>query len=960
MLTLSLLIGASPAYASVHTGEFGISAVSAFELTGNAGCGSFSAEQPALSPSAPKTKTAKKAARNDIGIKYLDASFHLYDSLQKRIFNYAETAYKEFKSVEQWTSFLQGLGFSIEREAAGIPTAFVASYGSGSPVIGMMAEYDAIAGMSQDTVAFKKALVSGAAGHACGHNLLGTGSIAGAVAVAKWLAATGTAGTVKLFGCPAEEGGGGKAYMMREGVFDGLDAMLDWHPDTRNTVNKTSGLANVQVLFTFSGKSSHASGAPEAGRSALDAVEAFDYMMNMMREHVPQTSRIHYVITEGGKAPNVVPDRASVKYFFRSPSRETVQDILSRALKAAEGAAMGTGTTMDYELVSGNYERLPNDAMASLVMRSLEKVGGIKLDAREMAYARAVAAESGVDAALIDKLSVVVPPSEEGYEAYVSSDVGNVTWAVPTGSFRYACFAPGGVGHSWQQVSSGGTTIGTKGALGAAKVLYLSAVELFTNSKLLAEVRSEFLERRGPDFKFEPMMGNRRPPFQPAASLTPEMPDMRTGKAACSAEKAAEAGNAPGRSIFPYRVAKQRGDQGRSRPPVVDLRAGGIPSIVPTARPTADTTGLDIFLHSSAIQNQAESGRCWYFATANVLRGNLEFSVVYPYYWDMLEKANLFLTEVWAHRKEAVDSRYNEALFRRPTWDGGHFMNAVYLIEKYGVAPASAMLETATSRSSGALLRELRRLLRAYGLRMRSTTDPEGVRAAALADVQRVLDQTLGVPPSEFEFEGRKYTPESFRDTFVAPGLSERYVMLMNDPRRPYGRMYRVEGSRNAADGTDWTFLNLPIEELEKIGLASLRAGDKFYFTVDTYQDALPDEGVYDSALFPLDSLLGVDASMTKAELFDSRDVSSAHAMAMCGVRLADSSSGSAAVPVVKDWIAENSFGLGRGAGGYIQMSAGWWRRYMFRMAVDRAFIPAGLLPLLDSTPELIPYWNVY
>ena len=926
--------------------------ISAPALAGSAACGAFSAEQTALSPSA---HNAKKAARSTIGIKYLDANFHLYDSLQKRIFNIAETAYKEFKSAEQWASFLESQGFSVERGVAGIPTAFVASFGSGSPVIGMMAEYDAIAGMSQDTVAFKKPLVKGAAGHACGHNLLGTGSVAGAVATAKWMAANGIAGTVKLFGCPAEEGGGGKAYMMREGVFDGLDAMLDWHPDTRNTVNKTSGLANVQVLFTFSGKSSHASGAPEAGRSALDAVEAFDYMMNMMREHVPQTSRIHYVITEGGKAPNVVPDRASVKYFFRSPSRETVQDILARALKAAEGAAMGTGTTMDYELVSGNYERLPNDAMASLVMRSLEKVGGIKLDAREMAYARAVAAESGVDAALIDKLAIVVPPSEEGYEAYVSSDVGNVTWAVPTGSFRYSCFVPGGVGHSWQQVSSGGTTIGTKGALGAAKVLHLSAVELLTDAKLLDEVRTEFRKRRGRDFKFEPMMGNRRPPFLAAATLDPALPQSfsdRTEKGQSAPLKtlhspiAASADNPDG-----------AGEDQRHSQPVRDLRAGGIPSIVPTSRPVADTTGLNIFLHSSGIQNQAESGRCWYFSTANVLRGDLEFSVVYPYFWDMMEKANLFLVRAWEHRKEAIDSRYNETIFRRPTWDGGHFMGAVYLIEKYGVVPSSAMPETFTSQNSASLLRELRKLLRAYGLKMRSTTDPEAVRAAALADVRRVLTATLGEPPSSFTFEGREYTPASFRDAFVAPGLSERYVMLMNDPRLPYNKMYRVEGSRQAADGKDWTFLNLSCEDLEFIGLASLMEGEKFYFTVDTYQDALADEGVYDSSLFPLDSLLGVDASMTKAELFDTRDISSAHAMAMCGVRYIPRSGFR---DIVVDWVAENSFGLGRGAGGYIQMDAEWWRRYIFRMAVDRKFLLEPLKDLLDTTPEVIPYWNVY
>ena len=408
-------------------------------------------------------------------------------------------------------------------------------------------------------------------------------------------------------------------------------------------------------------------------------------------------------------------------------------------------------------------------------------------------------------------------------------------------------------------------------------------------------------------------MGNRRPPFLPAATLSAELP------------------------------------VGAGYAPALDLREGGIPAIVPTSRPTADTTGLDIFLRSSGIQNQAESGRCWYFATANVLRGDLQLSAVYPYYWDMLEKANLFLVRAWEHRKEAVDSRYNEAIFRRPTWDGGHFMEAIYLIEKYGVVPAEAMPETFTSAASASLLRELRKLLRAYGLQMRSTTDPEAVRATALEDVRRVLTATLGEPPASFTFEGREYTPASFRDAFVASGLSDRYVMLMNDPRLEYCKMYRVEGSRQAADGQDWTFLNLPCEDLEAIGLASLRGGDKFYFTVDTLQDALPDEGVYNSSLFPLDSLLGVHGTMSKAEMFDSRDISSAHAMAMCGIRLEP-----------KTWIAENSFGLERGAGGYIQMDADWWRTYMFRMAIDRRYIPADLLGLLDQTPTQIPYWNLY
>lgn len=853
---------------------------------------------------------------NTAGLKYLDTHFHLYDSLQKSIWNFAETGYNEVRSSEQWVEFLKKEGFTVETRAAGIPTAFVATYGNGGPVIGMMAEYDAIAGMSQDTVPYRKALFEGSTGHACGHNLLGTGSVAGAVAVSKWLA-EGHKGTVKLFGCPAEEGGGGKAYMMREGVFEGLDAMLDWHPDTRNTVNATSGLANVQVQFTFKGRSSHASGAPEQGRSALDAVEAFDHMMNLMREHVPQNSRIHYVITDGGKAPNVVPDRASVKYYFRSPSREVVKDILDRAIKAAEGAALGTGCTMDYELVSGNYERLPNEAMADLVYRKLQEVGGIKLDARELGFAHAIASESGADASLIDRLAIVVPPAEEGYEAYVSSDVGNVTWAVPTGSFRYACFAPGGVGHSWQQTASGGTTIGTKGALGAARVLYLSAVELMSQPSVLAAVREEFRQRRGPGFKFEPLMGSRRPPFLPAATL--------------------------GRSLTPELIA--------TLPTPTDaalqarVKQSGIDAVAKdglTEMPGLE--GLDVFLPSRGITDQDESGRCWYFATSNVLRSDAPNSAVFPYFWDMLEKANLFLVDVWDHRKEPLDSRVNESLFKRPTWDGGHFMEATWLLDKYGAVPEEVMPETSVSADSEALRRELRSMLRGYGLRLRETSDPEALRHEALSAVWRLLALCLGEPPSTFEWKGNTYTPLQWRAGFMHD--YDNYVMLMNDPRLEYGRMYRIEGSHGAADAPEWTFLNLSMDDLEAIGIASLSQGDRFYFTVDTSRDVLSAPGIYDTHL-------AWDTYMDREQMFLSRDISSVHAMAMCGYALDGEGK-------VARWVSENSFGVKRGPGGYALMEAEWWRRYCFRMAADRKYLSASQLKAAEGTPTVLPRWNLY
>ena len=461
--------------------------------------------------SARKKQNAKMS---NAGTAYIESSFDTYDALQKQIHSLAELGYMEYRSSELLASHLEDNGFQVEMGVAGIPTAFVATFGEGSPVIGLLAEYDALPGMSQDTVAYKKAVIDGAPGHGCGHNLLGTGSVAGAVAISKWLA-KGHQGTVVLFGCPAEEGGGGKAYMAREGCFDGVDAILDWHPDICNLVNVESGLANVQMRFTFHGVSSHASSAPEKGRSALDAVEAFNYMMKMMREHVPDGTRIHYVITDGGKAPNVVPERAEVLYYLRNSSRAVVQDLKERAIKAAEGAALGTGTTVEFEAVSGNFERLYNARLAQVLQSNLEAVGGIEYDARERAFAEDMLKASGItDMSVLEKPTMVLPlgadyPTLKG----VSSDVGNVTWVAPTASFRAATFVPAGLGHCWQFTSSGGTTIGTKGVMNVAKVMFLTAYDLYNSPETVAEIKEEFNTRRGEGFVFIPLIGDRQPPL---------------------------------------------------------------------------------------------------------------------------------------------------------------------------------------------------------------------------------------------------------------------------------------------------------------------------------------------------------------------------------------------------------------------------------------------------------------
>ena len=475
-------------------------------LTAALACALFAGAHPAAGDDGG-SKTA--------GMAWLEENFHTYDSLSKVIHTLAETGYHEHRSAEALISHLKSHGFVIEKGVAGIPTAFVATYGKGGPVIGILAEYDALNGMSQDTLPYPSPLVEGGNGHACGHNLIGTASTAAAVAISKWLA-EGREGSVKLFGCPAEEGGGGKAYMTREGCFDGVDAMFDWHPADINMVNVAPGLANIRARFTFHGITAHASMAPEKGRSALDAVEAFDFMANLMREHVPMDARIHYVVTNGGQAPNIVPNLASVEYYVRHASRTVVQEIFDRLLKAAEGAALGTGTTFEYEIVNGSYEKIPNYALSDILQANLSRVGGVEYDRREREFALEVMRNSGItDTSLLAKARTVVPDYRAVNQfSWASSDVGNVSWVVPTGSIICATFIPEcGGGHCWQQTAAGGTTIGTKGAMNCARVFYLTALELYLSPEKLSDVKAEFEQRRGSGFVFKPLVGDREPPL---------------------------------------------------------------------------------------------------------------------------------------------------------------------------------------------------------------------------------------------------------------------------------------------------------------------------------------------------------------------------------------------------------------------------------------------------------------
>ena len=431
-----------------------------------------------------------------------------YGTIAKTIWDYAELGYQEEQSSALLQSTLSEAGFTIEKGVAGIPTAFVATYESGGPTIAILAEYDALPGLSQKAVTYKESN-GGRGGHACGHHLFGTASTAAAIALKNYLVNTGKNATIKLFGCPAEEGGSGKVYMTRAGLFDDVDIALHWHPDSKNAAGTRPALANKSAKFRFYGVAAHAAGAPEMGRSALDAVEAMNTMVNMMREHVTDDTRIHYVITRGGEAPNVVPDFAEVYYYARHRTRDEVIRVFDRIVNAAKGAAMGTGTTMDYEMIGGTHELLYVSRLQKRVHQNLMKIGGYEYSEEEKNFAEAIS--KSLNKTLSTEYVSGVMPYTSSQKAGGSTDVGDVSFAVPTAGLRAATWVPGTPAHSWQAVAAGGTSIGKKGMMVAAKTLALTGMQLIDDAKFRDQVQKEFLEVRGKDFKYIPLLGDREP-----------------------------------------------------------------------------------------------------------------------------------------------------------------------------------------------------------------------------------------------------------------------------------------------------------------------------------------------------------------------------------------------------------------------------------------------------------------
>ncbi len=444
-------------------------------------------------------------------VSAVDAQSEQITGLADAIWEFAEVGYQETRSSEALQGHLRANGFEIVQGVADIPTAFVATFGSGKPEIAVLAEFDALPGLSQDAVATRSPREKGGAGHACGHHMFGAASTGAGVALARWLEASSHKGTIKVVGTPAEEGGSGKVYLTRAGVFDNADVVLHWHPGDANNASASSSNSNKSGRFRFHGRAAHAASAPDRGRSALDGVESMNYMVNMMREHVPDDARIHYVITHGGEAPNIVPEFAEVYYYVRHPQAARVITLFERVVAAAEGAALGTETRMDYEVMHGNYPVLPNEVLGRMVHDKMQQLGGFSYSAQEKKFA------SEIRSSLIKPRMPLgsqrdVQPFSIGH-TMGSTDVGDVSWLVPTVGFSTATWVPGTPAHSWQAVAAGGTSIGHKGTLLAAKVLAAAGQELFTNRELVDEARRELLQRRGKDFKYSALLGDRLPPL---------------------------------------------------------------------------------------------------------------------------------------------------------------------------------------------------------------------------------------------------------------------------------------------------------------------------------------------------------------------------------------------------------------------------------------------------------------
>jgi aminobenzoyl-glutamate utilization protein B len=432
--------------------------------------------------------------------------------LSDKVWDYAELGLVEEKSMRLLADELEKHGFRVERGVACMPTAFVATWSNGEgPTIGLMGEYDALPGLNNKKVPWKEAQRGGAPGHGCGHNIHGVTAVSAAIATQHAIKEGNIKGTIRMYGSPAEENYDGKVFMVRAGLFRGVDACLSHHPGSLNTASLSSSTAINSVKFHYYGKTSHAAGSPEQGRSALDAVELMNVGVNFLREHVIDKARIHYVIEEGGGQPNVVPDYARSWYYIRAPERDQVDHIYARILKVAEGAAMMTETTLKVEFLTGVYNTLPSKVLSGVVVANMRKIGAPTYSEEDLAFAAEIAKsfpkEQKVDNLRkskipnpekyldVDMVTDILDPWNEGEVSGGSTDVADVSWQTPTMEFGTAAFVLGAPGHSWQTVACSGTSLGHKSLVFAAKTMAGATLDLLTKPELLAEAKEEHAKK---------------------------------------------------------------------------------------------------------------------------------------------------------------------------------------------------------------------------------------------------------------------------------------------------------------------------------------------------------------------------------------------------------------------------------------------------------------------------------
>ncbi len=457
-------------------------------------------------------KKDKINAEKQHAIKAADQKYDELTTLSDKIWSFEEIAFKEDQSAEALIEYAEANGFKVTKGVAEIPTAFVAEFGSGKPIIGIMGEFDALPGLSQKTVPYKDPLNKGGAGHGCGHNLFGTASLGAATIIKELIADGELEGTIRFYGTPAEEKFFGKLWMVRAGLFDDVDVMMDWHPSSETKANVQSSLALVDFMVEFYGQAAHASGDPWNGRSASDALELYTTGINYYREHVKPTVRIHYHIQDGGQVVNVVPDYSRIWTRVRDTKREGMEVVWKQVERIAEGASIMANVDYKIKLISGIHEVLPNRTGGKALQDNLEYLGEIAYTEEEVAFGKRIQQETGKPQVGMD---TEIRPLEDTKEHPMggSTDVGDVSWVVPTVRLGATVAPKDTPWHSWAVVACGGMSIGHKGLVYATKALSMTMIDFFQKEKLRNEIKAEFKERKG-DYQYKGILPDGPPPLE--------------------------------------------------------------------------------------------------------------------------------------------------------------------------------------------------------------------------------------------------------------------------------------------------------------------------------------------------------------------------------------------------------------------------------------------------------------